>query len=418
MEGNEEVIQNAQEEPEIPQINIEIPQNIDQIAQDVLALLNEPDFIDEIFQMELQQQNIADLTPKPLNLLMAAIEAENIQEVKEILHNFIIVSTKTTKEPSDPEITLHINEKIDHDGLITSPVLLAHSKGNFDIVQLLLEANSTIPFDYPILNDDVELPASMRTFFKTMNTFHRYVHEENLEKLSEMIDENPNLRHFYNLGGDSAPMHAVKYLKFDVYEFLIAKNLDFGSREDVFEYLLPKQKEAIKNYEVNFQGHKVKLKDILTDNFDGILTTPQIISILKKQEFFIGEEIKLDFHAFESAICNDGAIIRRAAEAYYQTITISDYPKTGRTTLVKQMAIGRKVESVERWVVYVDLKTWWRKEFNNFDDLKKVFCKDDLEEAIFMKAYADNTVVFFWDGGDEMEDEEFEKFIGELWPFY
>lgn len=395
MEVQEVEEENIQEGGENPQINIE-PENPQDIQDELLEFLDVAE--------------VPILTPKPINLLITAIEAQNVSEVKEILQNFLIVSTKNSKEPSDPEIMLQINEKVG----LTTPVELAWTKRNFDIIHLLLEANAEFPFSYSILTDEIELPASLKTFIKTMNNFHRLVHEENIEELSEIIDQNPRLKHFYNLGCVSAVMHALRTNKFEVFEFLTSKNLEIGLKEDFYENLHQKQKNAIKSYKIDFQGHKIELEKILSDNLSGILTTSHIIEMLRNKKLVIGEEIKLDFHAYNRGILNEFSSYKNAFDTYHKTMVISDFPKTGRTTTAKQTVIELKKIYVERWVIYVDLKTWWRREFEHFDDLKKVFCKNDLEEAIFMKAYAEDKVVFMWDGADELKGEEFERFLGEF----
>lgn len=345
--------------------------------------------------------------------LISAIEAGNAIKARKILQKLIL-------EASIQQNQFDINESFTHGESTTTFIDFAWSMKHFDIVLILLEANSKFPQSI-ILFDGTIMPKILKNFMKTTNDFHKYVDEENIQKLTEIIEQNQHLKHFYDKSNNSAICHAIIAEKFEVFEFLLSKNIQVSPKEQIFKQLSKNQKNFIKNLSINFQGKQIQLKNLLGKNLKPILndlSASWIIKILKKEAFDVGEELKMNFCAqkrgFYSKIFNFKISDAKSSLVYSKFIVVVEFPKSGRTTAVIQMAMNVKEEYPEKWVAYVDLKSSWSQEFKNFEDVKKLLYKNEFEEVIFMHCLSNKSLVIVWDGVDELQQDKKQIFFGKF----
>jgi hypothetical protein len=234
-----------------------------------------------------------------------------------------------------------------------------------------------------------------------------------------MVEEYPKLIHFYNTSNESAMIKAIKFEKFEIFEFLESKHFSIGPHENSYEALSRRQKKILKFSELNFQGHSLILSKIVEDHFEicSNFSPSQIVKLMRKEKFKIGEEIKMESLKYQMKLKKGSRTIDNSYDVsnYEKVYVISDEPKSGRSTAAKQFASELKKKYNNTWISYVDLKTQWNKNFQTFEDLKKLFCNDKFEEALFMQKYTGESppMRIFWDGVDELEGVEKILFDGE-----
>lgn len=133
------------------------------------------------------------------------------------------------------------------------PIDFAYKNQHFEIVLKLLNFNSPFPSDFNanLMSDE------LKYFVNLMNLMHESILSENKEKVLEIIENNSNLRYFYNSQNESALGVATKKSLCDIYEVLVVKNLFYGSTEDYIQIILNLSKEnGEKLREINFKNSR------------------------------------------------------------------------------------------------------------------------------------------------------------------
>lgn len=102
-----------------------------------------------------------------------------------------------------------------------------------------------------------ECSDELKTFIKMCEDFHEMIKLDNQEKLSEILEQNQSLRHFYNLSNNSALNTALDHKRIKIYDLLISKKLSFGPHEDTDEiYQKLKKSEKMKIRDINLKYSK------------------------------------------------------------------------------------------------------------------------------------------------------------------
>jgi len=129
------------------------------------------------------------------------------------------------------EILLKMGIETSHPKSSVNAQALAWSRQHFDIILTFAEANLTYPRDI----DVSKCPDSLGFFIKVSDDMHEAVKAINFDKISEIISQYPNLRHFYNCNNESAPKIALDHKLIDVYKFLIKNKVFLGRHEAMAE---------------------------------------------------------------------------------------------------------------------------------------------------------------------------------------
>jgi len=177
------------------------------ISQDTLQILSSK-LKDEICELDIL--SLAD--SRNYNLLMLAAEVGDNISLKSL-----------------------INCGFDMDILIcdNSAAELAWNNRHYETVLLLLEANSLYPkkFNY------IESTEALKKFVNKTRDLHNMIRKK--RDLSSILDQNINLRHFYNTANLSAPAQALLCENIEMYKELLSKNIYIGPKED-FDKLIRK----------------------------------------------------------------------------------------------------------------------------------------------------------------------------------
>ncbi|XP_070491682.1 uncharacterized protein [Chironomus tepperi] len=118
-------------------------------------------------------------------------------------------------------------------GIDVNPQSLAWNNRHFDVLLVLLHANMT----YPASFNTVECSEELKEFVEVANDLHKYIIEQDEEKIKKIIQQYPNLRYFYNTNNESAPKIALMHNLIDIYVILITNKIFFGTHEDTEEIM-------------------------------------------------------------------------------------------------------------------------------------------------------------------------------------
>jgi len=108
----------------------------------------------------------------------------------------------------------------------TNAQTLAWNGKHFDIVLKLLKSNHTF---HGI--DIHECPESIKEFIQVSHDLNESMILRDAAKVLEIVANNKEMKHFYNLDNESALAFALKNKLFDMYKLLISKNVRFGPHE-------------------------------------------------------------------------------------------------------------------------------------------------------------------------------------------
>jgi len=203
---------------------------------------------------ELDVLSLAD--SRDYNLLMLASENGDANSVKLLLTYCFDVDTL-------------IYEK--------SAIDLAWENHHYDVVLLLLEANSMYPKNF----NNNNATDAIKMLGCDTHIIHNYIitckvenEEKNfLEKIGNILVKYPNLRHFYSTKHVSAPALALLKKKILIYEFLVTRNVYIGPKEDFNKIL----KELNGNFCENVRGIHLKIIKPLTSKYLMILIANSFI---------------------------------------------------------------------------------------------------------------------------------------------
>jgi len=115
---------------------------------------------------------------------------------------------------------------------------LAYENGNFDVLLSFLQHN----LPYPSTIDINNCSNDIKEFHQIAINLHDAIISSNVDKIVEIITQNPQQRHFYNIKNESTPTVALINKQTDMYKLLITHNVHFGSHENTdgimenFEY--------------------------------------------------------------------------------------------------------------------------------------------------------------------------------------
>lgn len=148
------------------------------------------------------------------------------------------------------------------DGSYAVDLLKKDSNAYNQIVLALLQANSPFPKEF----NQEGLTKVLNHFINIMKQMHQAVEERNLDKIKEISEKNPRLRHFYlpNLDVDSQNMSAYR----------LAQKLDHQDVLEVFDQrnIFPGPFELKSNFEkIKGKEHKGSLLDIELGTIGGSL---------------------------------------------------------------------------------------------------------------------------------------------------
>lgn len=127
---------------------------------------------------------------------------------------------------------------------------LAYKNKHFEVVLALLEANSPFPKDFNVNSAS----DGVKEFVNLMKDMHEAINKDDKEKVQQIVEENPNLRYFFNLESETAIGAALRQVACESYEVLMLKNLSYKSAEDyksILESLSLEDREKIR--QINFK---------------------------------------------------------------------------------------------------------------------------------------------------------------------
>jgi hypothetical protein len=243
----------------------------------------------------------------------------------------------------------------------------------------------------------------------------------------------------------------------EVYDLLSSEQIKFGLAGDIFKlseavnstfshkiYLnfssMPENlKEIFLSRDVNFQGEKIKIKEIL-ENFDVLsnLTCSEVrsifegrpVNISRQVEFknnffiernFIDEEIEIESleHYKNGEINNENPEVKNFSKILEQVkdskiFILSSLAGEGKTVTFRNLTLKLKQENRQNWIQFVDLKKHFEAykkgvkiDLNELEELQKFITKEllnlnQIESEIFKEQFASDRVTFLWDGIDEV----------------
>jgi hypothetical protein len=153
------------------------------------------------------QDDFSYVDDRRFNHLMLAAEQGNVSALKRFL-----------------AIGMDVNSTVNH----KTAASLAFSNKKYEALALLLQHNSLFPPDFkPELTSNFDL----QIFTLTMEKFHEHLKLNQLNEITRLARENPQLRHFYSTHNVSAPAAALSAKDLDLYEFLITLNITIGPFE-------------------------------------------------------------------------------------------------------------------------------------------------------------------------------------------
>ncbi|XP_070507982.1 uncharacterized protein [Chironomus tepperi] len=155
--------------------------------------------------LELDLLSLIDL--RGYNLLMLAAEEGEASVVDSLIqHGF------------DVNVLINDDTAID----------LAYDNHHFDIVLTLLHANSLYPKNF----NNSQLTDEIKNFIIISRELHNSIRQRKKNEVETILNENPNLRHFYNTKNLSAASQAVICGALEIYELLLSKSVYIGPKED------------------------------------------------------------------------------------------------------------------------------------------------------------------------------------------
>ncbi|KAL7015350.1 hypothetical protein ACKWTF_016410 [Chironomus riparius] len=113
----------------------------------------------------------------------------------------------------------------------TNAQTLAYENQHFSILFSLLKSNLV----YPQKINIQECPADIKSFYEISFCLHEAIKLKHSQKILEILNQNTEIRHFYDLSNNSAPAVALKYKRWDMYSLLVSKNIMLGPHEKFSE---------------------------------------------------------------------------------------------------------------------------------------------------------------------------------------
>ncbi|KAG5667965.1 hypothetical protein PVAND_015924 [Polypedilum vanderplanki] len=203
-----------------------------------------------ILQLKNNKEYSADIFELARNFLIKTIIAENAALDKSSSPNDINIELTSLRDKNNQNILMFsiqndtnptiihkllkypfdINQSLKDNNFTAADI--AWEKKKFDILLLLLNANSMFPRFY----DEDFASVEIKRFASICREMHDAARETDLIKaqviIEDIIEKNPNLRYFYNSKNNSAAAVALKVQNFEVYKVLIDKSVHVGPFED------------------------------------------------------------------------------------------------------------------------------------------------------------------------------------------
>ncbi|KAG5667693.1 hypothetical protein PVAND_015665 [Polypedilum vanderplanki] len=126
----------------------------------------------------------------------------------------------------------------------TSAADIAYEQHDHVVLFELLCENSMFPTAFK--DDEIESNA-IKAIVKLTNELHEAIKNDNKEKVIEILQQNSNLRHFYDISNVSAVATALKSKNIEIYKVLIDHDVSIGPLEDfrgILKKFVPKEMRA------------------------------------------------------------------------------------------------------------------------------------------------------------------------------
>ncbi|XP_070509071.1 uncharacterized protein [Chironomus tepperi] len=289
-------------------------------------------------------------------------------------HNLLLIASQNgNKEIVDFLLKYGIKSEL-LESEVTAQSLALQNR-HYAVLLLLLESNLTYPKDI-ILE---ECPEKLRNFIETSEKFHKMVKNGNKAGLSEIIEQNLNLRYFYNLSNESALKVAADLGLNDVVEFLCSRNLFYGPHEDLTDVKSDKNLEIIIEKHINILmantaiGNDQRRRKILR-MYRKLNENPRLKIILEIVAATKNFQIIFDFEN-ESTRCIESAVIKGALKTKFTS---------GIITIGAKLLLNKETENevfgifIHELCHYAMLCIYE----NNFNPFKK---NDEKAEIEFLK---------------------------------
>jgi hypothetical protein len=162
------------------------------------------------------------------NLLFLAAEVGKSSIVKFLLKHF--------------DVNAEVSQKIAAD--------LAYEAQSYDTLLILLQANSRFPRNLINIGN---LPVELRKFIVISRSMHEAISSGHEDEILDLLSENRNLKHFFDLNNNSAIAVSLRIEAFNIYKLLVIKNISLGQHEsidEVFQHLTESQRKQLSEINV------------------------------------------------------------------------------------------------------------------------------------------------------------------------
>ncbi|KAG5667962.1 hypothetical protein PVAND_015921 [Polypedilum vanderplanki] len=207
------------------------------------------------------------------NLLINAVWNENLEIVRELL-----------KLPFDVNEEILIDDE-ENEEMTENLINYPWENENFEIVLELLKANSL----YPKKFDESKATDEINDFLEISEDLHKAIKRNKIKSINEILDENPNLRYFFNSKNISAAKFALQCKNSAAYKILYDHNVTFGPNENISGNYEPQFKELIRNINSD-------LSNSLPERHILLLLSQSVIA---KSDINYGQRLNLIKESFE-----------------------------------------------------------------------------------------------------------------------
>lgn len=127
---------------------------------------------------------------------------------------------------------------------------IAYEKKYFDILLILLQANSRFPNDFRATANDTSIPIGLRRFILTSKNMQDAIRSQDKDEVLRLLNANPGLKFFFDTANNSALASAIRTNSFEIYQLLIERNLSLGPHEffdELIKTLTQTQRTELRN---------------------------------------------------------------------------------------------------------------------------------------------------------------------------
>lgn len=145
----------------------------------------------------------------------------------------------------------------------------AQFKKHFDVLALLVMNN----YSYPKFPTNDEYPKELQQLINSSEDIHEAVLAKNVEKVSKIIQQFPNIRYFYNKYNESILKIALHQKSFNIYETLLSNDVTLGPHEqfgEIFDSLSEDEKTILRKIHFKYS------KDLPENHINVLMMNTQI----------------------------------------------------------------------------------------------------------------------------------------------